>query len=92
VIAGDITSALITSLDLVVLADDRHYFPPYDGVAVARTATLLRLPAAREALQSLSGRISAEEMRAMNHAVDVEKRDVADVVRAYLAAEGALNP
>jgi len=84
VIAGDATSALIRTFDLVMLEDDRHYFPPYDAIAVARTATILRLPAVRTALESLAGRISVEEMQRMNHAVDVEHQDAAAVVRAFL--------
>ena len=44
-IAGDATAGLIASLDLVALEDNRHYFPPYDAVPVARASTLLRHPA-----------------------------------------------
>ena len=44
-IAGDATAGLIRALDLVQLEDNRHYFPPYDAVPVARAATLLRVPA-----------------------------------------------
>jgi osmoprotectant transport system permease protein len=84
VIAGDATSALITSFDLVRLEDDRHYFPPYDAVMVARTSTLLRMPEMRRALAELSGRVSVSDMQAMNHAVDVDHKDVAEVVRAFL--------
>jgi osmoprotectant transport system permease protein len=84
-IAGDATSAHITSLDLAMLADDRGYFPPYDAIPLARSAMLLRHPDARAALETLAGRISAEDMRALNHAVDVERQDVASVVRRFLA-------
>ena len=37
-IAGDATSGLIAAYDLVMLEDNRHYFPPYDAVPVARSA------------------------------------------------------
>jgi osmoprotectant transport system permease protein len=84
VVAGDATSGLISALDLAVLEDDRHYFPPYDAIAVARTATLLRRPQVRRAIETLAGRISAERMRTMNRAVDVERRDPAIVVREFL--------
>jgi glycine betaine/choline ABC-type transport system substrate-binding protein len=84
VIAGDATSALIRTFDLVMLEDDRHYFPPYDAIAVARTATILRLPAVRTALESVAGKISVEEMQRMNHAVDVDHQDAAAVVRDFL--------
>jgi osmoprotectant transport system permease protein len=86
VIAGDATAGLIKGLDLTQLEDTRHYFPPYDAAAVARAETLLRHPEVRSALERLSGRISAADMRAMNYAADVEHRDIAAVAREFLAA------
>jgi osmoprotectant transport system permease protein len=84
VTAGDATSGLIDSLALVVLDDDRRYFPVYDAAPVARAAALLQFPAAAEALRRLAGRISAAEMRQMNRLVDGEKQDPATVVRGFL--------
>ena len=84
-IAGDATAGLIKGLDLFQLEDNRHYFPPYDAAAVARAATLLRYPQLRTALEKLSGRVSAADMRAMNYAADVEHRDVPVIVREFLA-------
>jgi osmoprotectant transport system permease protein len=83
-IAGDATAGLIKGLDLFQLEDNRHYFPPYDAAAVARTETLLRYPNVRTALERLSGRVSAADMRAMNYAADVEHRDVPVIVREFL--------
>jgi osmoprotectant transport system substrate-binding protein/osmoprotectant transport system permease protein len=85
VIAGDATSAMIEALGLAALEDNRKYFPPYDAVPVVRTATLLRYPAVRRALERVAGRISDRDMRAMNAAVDVERRDVKTVVAEFLA-------
>jgi osmoprotectant transport system substrate-binding protein/osmoprotectant transport system permease protein len=84
-IAGDATSGLIEAYDLAMLQDNRHYFPPYDAVPVARSAMLLRHPAAREALEQLAGRITIEDMRRMNHAVDAGRQDPAAVARDFLA-------
>lgn len=84
-IAGDATAGLIKGLDLFQLEDNRHYFPPYDAAAVARASTLLRYPQLRTALEKLSGRVSAADMRAMNYAADVEHRDVPVIVREFLA-------
>ena len=86
VIAGDATSALIDALQLTALEDNRRYFPPYDAVPVVRTASLLRYPAIERALARLAGRISADQMRAMNAAVDVERRDVKNVAGEFLAS------
>jgi osmoprotectant transport system permease protein len=83
-IAGDATSGLIDAYHLTMLEDDRHYFPPYDAVPVARSAMLLAHPEVKAALETLAGRVSVEAMRRMNRAVDVEHRDPPDVVREFL--------
>jgi osmoprotectant transport system substrate-binding protein len=84
-VAGSNTDGLIAALDLVVLEDDQHYFPPYDAVPIVRRETLERHPEIATALQKLSGRITAEDMRRMNYAVDGEKKDAAAVVKEFLA-------
>src|ERR1041385_1492707 len=62
-IAGNSTEGRISSLDLFQLADDRHYFPPYEAVYLARRDTLERSPQLREVLAKLARAISTEEMR-----------------------------
>ena len=83
-IAGNSTDGLIDALGLVVLEDDKHYFPPYDAAPLIRDAVVLKHPEVREALRSLSGKISAEQMRRMNYAVDGEHKDVKEVVAEFL--------
>jgi osmoprotectant transport system substrate-binding protein len=87
-VAGNSTDGPIEVLDLFVLEDDRKYFPPYEAVPIVRESTLSRFPAMREALESLSGKLSAEDMRRMNYAVDGQQRDVADVVREFRLRKG----
>ena len=86
VIAGDATNGLIKALNLSMLRDNRSYFPPYYAVPIVRSAVLLARPELREALNTLAGRISEDDMRAMNAAVDVEHRDVAATVSDFLNA------
>jgi len=83
-IAGNSTDGLIDKFGLIVLEDDKHYFPPYDAAPIIRNAVLKKHPEVRDALRQLSGKISAEEMRRMNYAVDGDHRDVKDVVRDFL--------
>ncbi|HEV3485376.1 MAG TPA: glycine betaine ABC transporter substrate-binding protein [Vicinamibacterales bacterium] len=83
-IAGDATAGLIKSLDLFQLEDNRRYFPPYDAVPVARASTLLRYPQVQKALEGLGNRISAADMRAMNHAADAQRENPADIARRFL--------
>ena len=85
VIAGDATSALIDALDLTALDDSRHYFPPYDAAPVVRTAALLRHPEIGRAMAHLTGHVTERDMRAMNRAVDLDRRDPSDVARQFLA-------
>jgi osmoprotectant transport system substrate-binding protein len=85
IVAGSNTDGLIAALDLVVLEDDQHYFPPYDAVPIVRRETLERHPEVEAALQKLSGRITAQDMRRMNFEVDGEKKDAAAVVKDFLA-------
>jgi osmoprotectant transport system substrate-binding protein len=82
--AGNATDGLIPTLDLFVLEDDRHYFPPYEAVPVIRGETLKLHPEVVAALAQLGGRISDQEMRQLNYAVDGQRRDVKDVVRDFL--------
>jgi osmoprotectant transport system permease protein len=83
-IAGDTTAGLIKSLDLVQLEDNRHFFPPYDAVPVARATTLLRYPQVRKALEGLAGRISAADMREMNAAADSRRESPDEIARRFL--------
>jgi osmoprotectant transport system substrate-binding protein len=86
-VAGNNTDGLIAALGLVVLQDDKHYFPPYDAVPIVRPQLFAECPQAHAALERLSGRISADAMRAMNYAVDGEKQDAAVVAREFLLRE-----
>lgn len=87
-IAGNMTDGLIPALNLAVLDDDKHYFPPYEAVTVAREQTLTEHPELGAALDELGGKISDAEMRVLNYAVDGRKRDVKDVAREFLRSKG----
>ena len=86
VVAGNSTDGQIAALDMVVLEDDRRYFPPYQAVVVARVETLQRHPDMRTALDALGGKISADEMRRMNYAIDGRHGDLSSVVREFRVA------
>ena len=87
-IAGNMTDGLIPALDLFVLEDDRHYFPPYEAVPIVRQDVLARHPEVGQALDALAGKISDDDMRRLNYAVDGEHRDVKEVVREFLRSKG----
>jgi len=87
-IAGNMTDGLIPALDLFALEDDRHYFPPYEAVPIVRQGVLARHPEVGQALDVLAGKVSDDDMRRLNYAVDGEHRDVKEVVREFRKKKG----
>ena len=80
-IAGNSTDGLISALDLFQLADDRHYFPPYQAVFIARKDASRSL---QEAFARLANAITTDDMRKMNYEVDGNKRSPKDVAAEWL--------
>ena len=87
-VAGNSTDGLLAARDLVVLGDDKHYFPPYEAVPVVREDTLARHPEVRAAIAELAGKISDAEMQKMNYAVAGQGRDTSEVAREFLRSKG----
>ncbi len=83
VVAGSATDGLIIALGMVILEDDRHFFPPYQAVTILRGGALRDHPELHGALDVLGGKISDDEMRQMNYAVDAQQRDPAAVAREF---------
>jgi osmoprotectant transport system permease protein len=83
-IAGNSTDGLIATLDLLMLQDDRRYFPPYQALLLTRRAALEAHPSLAAALEELEGSIPADLMRRMNAAVDLEHRDPKEVAAEFL--------
>ena len=87
-IAANSTDGQIAEFNLVVLEDDKHFFPPYDAVPLVRDDALARWPSMRTALDALGGKITAADMRAMNESVDARHRDPAEIVRQFRLRRG----
>ena len=87
-VAGNSTDGPIRALGFTVLADDLHYFPPYEAVPLVRDDSLQRHPEIQSAMDKLAGKVTAEEVQAMNDAVDARHEDVTEVVRAFRARKG----
>jgi osmoprotectant transport system substrate-binding protein len=83
-IAANATDGLLSKLDLKVLADDRHAFPPYQVSIAASQERLRETPGMREALQELSGKFTNQAMQQLNYQVDGEHRPVSQVAADFL--------
>jgi osmoprotectant transport system permease protein len=86
-IAANSTDGRIATLDLVQLADDRRYFPPYEAVYLVRQDAFNRVSALREVLASLANAISTEEMRRLNYEIDGNRRDPKAVIREWIGGK-----
>jgi osmoprotectant transport system permease protein len=76
------TEGLIAEHKLRVLADDAHFFPPY-AAAFMYGPRVAENPAAIGAINDLSGTLSDERMRKLNHALEVESKPLANVARGF---------
>ncbi|MGA9156248.1 MAG: glycine betaine ABC transporter substrate-binding protein [Candidatus Sulfotelmatobacter sp.] len=89
--AGNATDGLIPAFDLFVLEDDRHYFPPYEAVAVVRQQTEQQHPEVAQAIAEIGGKISDQEMQRLNYALDGQHRDVKEVAHEFLRSKGLIQ-
>jgi osmoprotectant transport system permease protein len=85
---GYSTDAKIVTQDLIVLRDDRHFFPPYEGAPLVRSDLLARMPGVIAALSLLAGRIDDDTMRRLNYQVEGEHRSPGEVAAAFLVQLG----
>ena len=85
IIAGNSTDGLIAALDLFQLEDDRHFFPPYQAVFIARSEIAASLS---NAFAKLAGAISTDDMRKLNYEVDGNKRSPKEVAAEWIRNKG----
>jgi osmoprotectant transport system substrate-binding protein len=85
------TDGEISALKLVILEDDKKLFPPYQVAPVIRQETLEQNPGIRDALNTLSPKLTTETMQRLNYEVSGKQREPAEVAKEFLAQEGLLK-
>ena len=79
------TDGQLTRADIVVLEDDRRFFPEYAAVLLAHTAFTQERPRTWAALQQrLEGRIDTTTMARLNAEVELDGRTFAQVAATFL--------
>ena len=91
VIDGYSTDGFIARYDLVVLQDDRSFFPPYEAAALVGSALQREVPTATAALTELSGLLTEAAMRRLNRRVEVDGVPVARVAAGELISLGLVR-
>ena len=87
-IAANATDGLLSKMDLKVLTDDRHAFPPYQVSIAVREESLRTFPGLRAALLDLSDRFTNRKMQALNYEVDGKHRSATQVAAEFLKEQG----
>jgi osmoprotectant transport system substrate-binding protein len=85
------TDGEISALNLVILEDDKKLFPPYQVAPVIRQETLEQNPGIRDALNTLSPKLTTETMQRLNYEVSGKQREPAEVAKEFLTQEGLLK-
>ena len=87
-VAGNATDGQLSVLDVLVLRDDKRYFPPYDCALAVRSKSLEANPPLRQALTELAGLFTDLTMRKLNYQVDGAHRPVREVAEQFLRDAG----
>jgi len=91
VINGFATDGRIPAYDLVILEDDKDFFPPYYAAPLIRNQTLEKYPEITNILNRLGGNISTKTMQKLNFEVDEKGRKVENVARDFLTSAGLID-
>lgn len=91
VITAYTTDGRIPAMDLVVLEDDKGFFPPYYAAPVIRNDTLGENPEIADILNTLHNQFSEDDMAAMNYEIDENGAETADAARPVLEEKGLIS-
>jgi len=84
VMSGFSTDGRLVDPQFVVLEDDRKAFPSYVAAPLLREEVLEKFPEMAKVCALLKDRITSEEMKKLNHAVEFEGQDISALVHTLL--------
>lgn len=82
------TDGRILALDLVVLEDDRGFFPKYNLSPVVNEHVLEEFPQVADLFNPVAERLSDETLIELNASIDVDGREPSEVAYEWLLDEG----
>lgn len=85
------TDAELKQYNMVVLKDDKHVFPLYQGAPLFKEKYLKNHPEIKKPLNKLANKITDEQMQEMNYKVTVKKQDPYKVAMDYLKKENLIK-
>jgi len=91
VIDGFATDGRIPTYNLMILEDDKGFFPPYYAAPLIQNETLKQHPELEKILDRLARKISDETMQRLNYEVDGKGRKAYDVAWDFLVLQGLIQ-
>jgi osmoprotectant transport system substrate-binding protein len=92
VIVAFSTDGQISGLGLVLLQDDKRFYPAYQAAPVVRGDVLQKNPKISEALNKLGPLLTEDVMAGLNWQVDgPDKKEFAAVAKAFLQEKGLIK-
>lgn len=82
------TDGRIRSMNLVVMADDRKFFPNYNASPVVNTKVLKKWPAIASVIEPVTKRLDNTVAQTLNAKVDVDGQDPHQVALDWMKQEG----
>ncbi|WP_223066093.1 glycine betaine ABC transporter substrate-binding protein [Paenibacillus caui] len=91
VTVGFTTDGDLTNKDLVLLQDDKQFWPPYYVCPVIRNEALSKDPKIADVINQVSALIDGPTMQGLNAEVDIDKKEYADVAKEFLQKQGIIK-
>lgn len=85
------TDGRLEDTELVILEDDKHFFPSYYAGTVITNEELAAHPELAKALDALTGKITTEDMIHMNYLVDMKGEEPSEVAHDFLVSKGIIG-
>jgi osmoprotectant transport system substrate-binding protein len=84
------TDGRIPAFKLLVLDDDKQYFPSYQLAPVIRDQALAANPKLTELMAKLTDKLNNQQMATLNAQVDVDKKSIESVAKSFLQENGLI--
>ena len=85
------TDGQLSASDVVVLEDDKNFYPSYVCGNVIRTEVLEKYPELETVFEKLNGLITDSDMASMNYSVETENKEPRDVAEDFLRSHNLLQ-
>lgn len=85
------TEGAIAANNLLVLTDDKNFYPPYPVAPIVRDDIIAAYPNIPTLLNAVDAKITNAEISKLNAAVDISKKDYKVVAHDWMVAQGLLS-